>query len=161
MPVYNDIYIIRHYVALCVIICSTKHTKVWILCSSPANFGRVCLRLAIVLALLAGLILMSELLNPHQVWPGHCAPSHCQARTGASELDILSQVQVVDIQVIFAGNPFFFSGLHQLMMRTGQVAFQQLEILCHQNFKFSWWCASEHHIITGLSCHYMSLLVII
>ena len=51
---------------------------------------------------------MSELLNPHQVWPGHCAPSHCQARTGASELDILSQVQVVDIQVIFAGNPFFF-----------------------------------------------------
>ena len=51
---------------------------------------------------------MSELLNPHQVWPGHCAPSHCQARTDASELDILSQVQVVDIQVIFAGNPFFF-----------------------------------------------------
>ena len=45
---------------------------------------------------------MSELLKPHQVWPGHCAPSHCQARTGASELDILSQVQVVDIQVIFA-----------------------------------------------------------
>ena len=78
------------------------------LCSSPANFGRVCLRLAIVLALLAGLILMSELLNPHQVWPGHCAPSHCQAGTGASELDILSQVQVVDIQVIFAGNPFLF-----------------------------------------------------
>ena len=102
--------IICHYMALHVIICSTKLTKVWILCSSPANFGRVCLRLAIVLALLAGLILMSELLNPHQVWPGHCAPSHCQARTGASELDILSQVQVVDIQVIFAGNPFFFQG---------------------------------------------------
>ena len=55
---------------------------------------------------------MSELLNPHQVWPGHCAPSHCQARTGASELDIVGQVQVVDIQVImiFAGNPFFFQG---------------------------------------------------
>ena len=53
---------------------------------------------------------MSELLSPHQVWPGPCAPSHCQARTGASELDILSQVQVVDIQVIFAGTRLFFQG---------------------------------------------------
>ena len=131
--------------ALYVIICSTKLTKVWILCSSPANFGRVCLRLAIVLALLAGLILMSELLNPHQVWPGHCAPSHCQARTGASELDILSQVQVVDIQVIFAGNQFFFSGWRQSMVtrRTGQDS-----ILCHPSFP--WWssiCAPEHSIM--------------
>ena len=67
---------------------------------------------------------MSELLNPHQVWPGHCAPSHCQARTGASELDILSQVQVVDIQVIFAGNPFFFQGGVSLWRLGGQAKIQ-------------------------------------